>query len=72
MIAVLVERDIEIKYPRLMQLKTNGNLIVYFIREGEGVILKASSNSNPVGSLNKNYTMDLFEDFKGSITLTQK
>ena len=63
----------ELKFPKLMRGTESGN-IVLFEAPGEGVLLvdKAKNPKHPEGKRFKNYSMSLFMDFYGEVTLKNK
>lgn len=56
-------------YPKLMITKTSG-CIVLFHEEEKGVCLQKGDTQNIVGNHSSIWNMHAFEDFTGSITLS--
>jgi hypothetical protein len=51
-------------YPKLMQHKDG--YIVFFLREGEGMVVHGSSRLYPVGYMSQNWGTSNFEDYTTS------
>jgi len=58
------------EYPKLMQSKSGSNIVVLFSEPGVGIVVNGKDSLNPIGSFSHGWAMDYFEDFDGSITLS--
>lgn len=64
-----VERG-EVKFPRLMQIK-GGGFVVLFRRRTSGIVVASDTSTAKVGFYEDYWDFSKFEDFKGTIELTQ-
>lgn len=56
-------------FPKLM-IHANGVTVVLFTTKTEGIIMQSEDKLNPVGYYWTCFGSDAFEDFEGSITLS--
>ena len=56
----------DIKYPCLMKSVVSGSIML-FTKHGEGIVIKSSHNEE--GEFDKDWCMDSFKLFKGSVTI---
>lgn len=66
-----VKKKKEFGFPKLMQSKTNKNLVLLMVNETNGTVLKSGNSFYTVGKC-CTINFDSFEDFNSSITLSNE
>ena len=58
-------------YPKLMQ-GTESNVIVFFTEKRKGIIVNGNREEDELGWYYENWNMDFFQDFNGTIKLSNE
>ena len=66
--STITETETKNEFPKLMKSKTSG-IIVFFWDDGVGVVIEGK-NDQPSGYYSSGWGMDFFEDFSGTIQLS--
>lgn len=56
-------------FPRLMVSFEGGQVVILFSANNEGTVVYSLDNEYPVGTFDKSWDIDTFDDFVGEITL---